>query len=99
MRGQGGDNRLRDADKQKDVVHACANKNCRVPSCAVCLLPMDMLNPFLEFKRQQNKDGGKNYNANFGMGLGMSLGLSNPALGDANKFGSVNSFKAVDPKG
>lgn len=42
-----------DPEKQKPVIHSCGC-NKPVPSCAVCLKPMDMLNPFLELKRQQN---------------------------------------------
>lgn len=47
----------RDAQKQKNTIHLCSNEGCKksVPNCAVCLKPMDMLNPYLEYKRQQSK--------------------------------------------
>jgi hypothetical protein len=68
-------------------MHHCANEKCRkiIPSCAVCLQPMDMLNPYIELKRQQNKAVGKNMDSNYGallvgnLGLGMQMNLGGGA--------------------
>ena len=93
----------RDADnKERNVIHICANEGCRknVPNCAVCLRPMDMLNPRLEYKRQQGKS--VNNFQRFGIGLDMGMNLNMGGLGgsqismnsggpgtSANNFGSA----------
>lgn len=72
----------RDADnKERNVIHICANEGCgrKVPNCAVCLRPMDMLNPLLEYKRQQSKS--VNNFQSFGIGLDLGMNLNMGGLG------------------
>jgi hypothetical protein len=48
-------------DKQNPVLSCCPNSQCKkpLPRCAICLLPLGCLNPFLELKKLK-KDGVQN---------------------------------------
>lgn len=80
-----------DPEKQKPVIHSCGC-NKPVPSCAVCLKPMDMLNPFLELKRQQNNQG-------INVSINMNMGMGGLPLMTGNKFGSQGNVGGKNPIG
>lgn len=73
-------------------IHQCANEGCKkkVPNCGICLKTMDMLNPYIELRRQQKKEAmssmpkmmSQGTFPNFGnmtsFNLGTNFGLSTP---------------------
>ena len=63
---------------EKGIIHFCANKGCKVPSCAVCLQLLDMFNPSPEVKRLQPEQGLKNITLNLGGGPQLTLGSLSP---------------------
>jgi hypothetical protein len=70
---------------QRETVHVCSSQTCqqkkRVPSCAVCLKPMDMLNPYLELTKKGINL--KQFSMNMG-GLGTNM--------DPKNYGSTGSL-------